>query len=93
MADDIPEERRKLQFFRDKVMPSVLAAIILSTAGGLVVMRDTVQQLVSDMKHFRAKCHMLESRTSDYIVMQHKVEELNKQLKECRVDIDRLERR
>ncbi|MEW8027837.1 MAG: hypothetical protein AB2806_08870 [Candidatus Thiodiazotropha sp.] len=93
MADDNQEERRKLQTFRDQILPTVLSAFILSVAGGLYAISRTVDRHDGDLEHFKAKCHMLEARTSDYIVLQHKVDELQQQLKECRADIDRLEHR
>lgn len=44
MADELPTERRALQVFRDKILPTVLAAILISTAGSLIAMRDTVNK-------------------------------------------------
>lgn len=93
MADDNQEERRQLRTFREKVLPTVLSTLIVSAVGGLYAVSRTVDRHDSDLKHFKNQCQMLEARTSDYIVMQHKVEELEDDLEKCRTDIDRLDRK
>lgn len=93
MADGNQEERRQLQTFRDKVLPTVLSALILSAVGGLYALSRTVDKHDNDLENVKLKCDMLDARTSDYIVMQHKVENLQRHLRECRADINRLERK
>jgi hypothetical protein len=87
------EERRKLQTFRDKILPTLVSTAILAIAGGLVAIRDTVNQHDSDLKHLASLCNMLNARTADYNVTQHKVENLEELVRKCYADIDRLERR
>ena len=49
MAED-QEERRKLSAFREKVLPTLVSAVVLALAGGLVALRDTVIQHDSDLR-------------------------------------------
>ncbi|MCU7917076.1 MAG: hypothetical protein KZQ95_01805 [Candidatus Thiodiazotropha sp. (ex Epidulcina cf. delphinae)] len=86
MANDSSEERRKVQTFRDKILPTIISAFILSTTGGIVSLWNTVQQHANDLAHFKSQCHMLEERTSDYQVIQHRMQRLEIQLDDCQSD-------
>jgi prefoldin subunit 5 len=71
----------------------MVSAAILAMGGSLVSIRDTVYQHDSYIEHIRATCERIDARTADYNVTQHKVENLEEQVKKCYADIDRLERR
>ncbi|MES9841213.1 MAG: hypothetical protein ABW134_11725 [Candidatus Thiodiazotropha endolucinida] len=79
MANEVQEERRRLQTFRDKVLPTLVSTAILAIAGGLVVIRDTVIKHDHDLRHFKRQCHNLETKVKNYENLVYRVGRLEKE--------------
>ncbi|MEW7987888.1 MAG: hypothetical protein AB2799_19045 [Candidatus Thiodiazotropha sp.] len=86
MANEVQDDRRKLSTFREKVLPTVVSAIVLAIAGGLVLIRDTVIQHDRDLRHvyvdggyrsLRDAIHRLDSKDKE---LEKELQASNKRL-------------
>ncbi|MCG7945848.1 MAG: hypothetical protein N0C84_05820 [Candidatus Thiodiazotropha taylori] len=89
MANEVQEERRRLQTFRDKVLPTVLAAVIVSALGNIYLVWDAVNDHDNALRQVVIGGSYMSLRDAIQRI-DHRVSGLEKDLKTSNKRLDKI---